>query len=144
MSDVPVWAAASIGVGAALIGLVGRAGFEEVRDFRGARRVVVSELTANITALEQVKLEIGLGVKVPHAVSDDAYRAVQLVLARYLPDSLWKDLVSVYARFSAVKAKPAKAYESVSEGDNLVRDARRVSTTLSAYHFVRGLIGRGL
>ncbi|MDQ6771402.1 MAG: hypothetical protein M3024_00185 [Candidatus Dormibacteraeota bacterium] len=144
MNDVPAWATALIAVGAALVGLVGRAGFEEWRDFRGARRVVVSELGLNELALRAAKREKDSGVPLANQLVVEGYREVQLVLARYLPDQLWAELESVYSRLGPIRTTPATAFASESEGDRLLADLDAVSAKLRAYRFVRGLIGRGV
>src|SRR5713226_2107494 len=140
IADVPVWATAVIALIAALIGLTGRATFEEWRDFRGARRVVISELKANASALRTAQREGSSETGLPNVIVTSSYRAVQLVLGRYLPDPLWREIEGVYARFTpAVQADPTKAFTSKAEGDRLEEDTESVAGQLQRYRFIRRL-----
>lgn len=100
---MPWWGTVLIALGAALIGVFWRAGFEEWRDFRGARRVVAGELSRAAAALRAIEREGAAGVHLPTVLSTEAYRETRLVLARYLPGPLWTDLEHVYDRVQALE-----------------------------------------
>lgn len=100
---MPWWGTVLIAMGAALIGVFWRAGFEEWRDFRGARRVVAGELSRSASALLALEREGAARVHLPAVISTEAYRQSRLVLARYLPEPLWTDLEDVYDRLQALE-----------------------------------------
>lgn len=100
---MPWWAALLIAVGSGLFGLAFRAGFEEWRDFHGARRVVAGELARCAAGLRAIEREEAAHVRLPTALSTEAYRETRLVLGRYLPDPVWTSLEDVYQRLLALE-----------------------------------------
>lgn len=138
---MPWWGTVLIALGAALIGVFWRAGFEEWRDFRGARRVVAGELSRAAAALRAIEREGAAGVHLPTAISTEAYRQSRLVLARYLPGLLWTDLENVYDRLQALEHElggpPPEA-----EINSLWRQADTVAQELRTLHLLGGLVLR--
>lgn len=101
--SIPWWGTLLIAMAAALIGVVGQAGFQEWRDFRGARRVVAGELSRAAATLRAIEREGAAGVHLPTVISTEAYRQTRLVLARYLSGATWTHLENVYDRLQALE-----------------------------------------
>jgi hypothetical protein len=100
---LPWWGTLLIAFCAALTGVLSQVGFEEWRDFRGARRVVAGELSRDAAALRAIEREEAGRVHLPTVISTEAYRQTRLILARYLPAALWTDLENVYDRLHALE-----------------------------------------
>src|SRR5215472_6437035 len=127
VKGLTVWLPLAVAVLSAVLGFGLRATWEEVRDFRAARRVVVSELLACSRALRSADHPAAGPSDI---ISVSGYRTVSLVLARYLPDHLWRDLEDLYGLFASVNDEP----ERLAQAGNVLRDRllRKIEQTRPA------------
>jgi hypothetical protein len=96
MSGTPPWVTAVIALASAWLGFWLRATWEEMRDFRASRRIVVSELKRCERALRAAEFQPAGRAEM---LSDTAYRSSLKVFALYLPEPLWHELENIYSLF---------------------------------------------
>lgn len=133
---MPWWGTLLIALGAALVGVVSQVGFQEWRDFRGARRIVAGELARDGATLRAIEREEAARVHLPTTISTEAYRQTRLVLARYLPSAIWIDLENVYDRLQALERDVGGTLPEVE-----VEDLWRQTDTVARVLRQRWLLG---
>jgi hypothetical protein len=137
VSSTPLWVTVGLAFASAVLGVGLRATWEELRDFRAARRIVVSELRGCERALRAAQYQTSGHRDV---LSDTAYRTASMVLARYLPDPLWNDLEDIYSLFTArAKDDPATLVSGQALARALLERIGAAAPALSAARIWHGL-----